>query len=188
MPKWRRIGKRALDYATSFGNGGYVTDSQCGFRAFNKKAVQGLLPKLNGGGFNAESEELIKAHDLSLKIVNTNVTCKYKNLDTSTKNPVSHAFSVLKYIIWLVAERRPLLFIGVPGFVLVITGLLMGIYTLQYYNQTGVFLILQSILISIFLVVGALAMFIGLVLNVIPSIIERLYEREIPDDYHFTKG
>ena len=186
MPKWRRVGKRVLDYATSFGNGGYVTDSQCGFRAFNKKAVQGLLPKLNGGRFNAESEELIKAHELGLKIVNTNVACKYKNLDTSTKNPASHAFSVLKYIIWLVAERRPLLFISIPGFVLVITGLLMGIYTLQHYNQTGVFLILQAILISIFLILGALAVFIGLVLNVLPRIIERLYERELPDDYHFT--
>jgi len=109
-------------------------------------------------------------------------------LDTSTKNPASHAFSVLKYIIWLVAERRPLLFISIPGFVLVITGLLMGIYTLQLYNQTGVFLILQAILISIFLILGTLAVFIGLVLNVLPNIIKRLYERELPDDYHFIEA
>jgi len=95
---------------------------------------------------------------------------------------------VLKYIIWLVAERRPLLFIGIPGFVLVITGLLMGIYTLQHYNQTGMFLILQAILISIFLVLGTLAVFIGLVLNVLPNIIKRLYEGELPDDYHFTEA
>jgi len=186
MPKWRRVGKRVLDYATSFGNGGYVTDSQCGFRAFNKKAVKGLLPRLNGGGFNAESEELIKAHDLGLKIVNTKVACKYKNLDTSTKNPASHALSVLKYIIILVAERRPLLFIGIPGFVLMITGLLMGIYTLQNYNITGVFPILQAILVSIFLVLGTLAFFIGLVLNVLPNIIKRSYEEKPIDNYYFT--
>jgi len=185
MPKWRRVGKRVLDYVTSFANGGYVTDSQCGFRAFNKKAVKSLLPRLNGGGFNAESEELIKAHDLGLKIVSTKVACKYKNLDTSTKNPASHALSVLKYVVYLVAERRPLLFIGIPGFVLIIIGLIMGIYTLQRYNQTGMFPILQAILISIFLVLGTLAVFIGLVLNVLPNIIKRLYDGELQDNYHF---
>ncbi|UCD13705.1 MAG: glycosyltransferase family 2 protein, partial [Thermoplasmatales archaeon] len=68
MPGWRKIGKRILDYATSFGNGGHVTDSQCGFRAFNKKAVKSLAPRLNGGEFNVESEQLIKANDLGLKV------------------------------------------------------------------------------------------------------------------------
>jgi len=68
-----------------------------------------------------------------------------KNLDTSTKDPTSHAFSVMRYVVWLVAEKRPLLFIGVPGFVLVILGLLFGILTLQYYNQTHVFLIPYAI-------------------------------------------
>ena len=174
MPKWRRVGKRVLDYATSFGNGGFVTDSQCGFRAFNKKAVNGLVTRLNGEAFNVESEQLIKANELGLKVVNTHVGCKYKNLDTSTKTPTSHGFSVLRYVIWLIAERRPLLFIGIPGFVLVILGLIFGIHTLQYYNQTGVFLVPYAILISIFLIVGALGMFMGLMLNVLPTILKRV--------------
>lgn len=174
MPIWRRVGKRVLDYATSFGNGGFVTDSQCGFRAFNKKAVKAITPNLNGGAFNVESEQLIKAHELGLGVVNTNVSCKYENLKkTSTKDPTSHGFSVLGYIIWLVAERRPLLFIGVPGFIMMILGLVLGILTLQYYNQTHVFLIPYAIVVSIFLIIGALAMFMGLVLNVLPSILRR---------------
>ena len=179
MPPWRKIGKRVLDYATSFGNGGNVTDSQCGFRAFNKKAVQSLTPRLNGGAFNVESEQLIKAHELGLNVINTRVSCRYKNLDTSTKNPTSHGFSVLNYVIWLVAERRPLLFIGVPGFVFVILGLLFGIQTLQYYNQTHVFLVPYAILVSIFLIIGALGMFIGLMLNVLPGIIKRAREEDM---------
>ena len=173
MPKWRRVGKRLLDYTTSFGNGGYVTDSQSGFRAFNKKALQSITPKLNGDAFSVESEQLIKAHELGLGIVNTHITCKYKNLDTSTKNSTSHGFSVLGYVIWLIAEKRPLLFIGVPGFVLVILGLIFGIHTLQYYNQTHVFLIPYAILVSILLIIGALGVFMGLVLGVLPNIIKR---------------
>lgn len=176
MPAWRKVGKRVLDYATSFGSGGYLTDSQSGFRAFNKRAIEQLTPKLNGEAFSTESEQLIKAHDLGLKVTHQNITCKYKDLETSTKDPASHGFSVLSYVIWLVAERRPLLFIGVPGFVMVLLGLIIGIRELQYYNQTQTFLIINAIVIIILLIVGALAMFIGLMLNVLPSIIKRARE------------
>jgi glycosyltransferase involved in cell wall biosynthesis len=176
MPFWRKIGKRVLDYATSFGNGGYLTDSQCGFRAFNKKSIKALIPKINGNAFSVESEELIKAHELNLKVAHTNVSCKYKNLKTSTKDPASHGFSVLSYVIWLVAERRPLLFIGVPGFIMVIIGLSLGIHTLQFYFQTKTFLLSYAIIVSIFLIIGTLAMFIGLILNIIPHMIRHARE------------
>lgn len=179
MPIWRKIGKNILDYTTSFGNGGYITDSQNGFRAFNKRAMKALTPTLNGKDFCVESEQLIKAHELGLEVAHANISCKYKDLEkTSTKNPASHGFSVLSYIIWLVAERRPLLFIGVPGFIMVILGLFLGIQTLQYYNQTRVFLIPYAILISIFLIIGVLAMFIGLMLNVLPRIIKQNQDEE----------
>jgi len=178
MPLWRRVGKRVLDYATSFGNDGFVTDSQCGFRAFNKKAVRGLVSRLKGDSFGVESEQLIKADELGLNVANINVSCRYKGLDTSTRGPASHGFSVLSYVIWLVAERHPLLFIGVPGFVFLVVGVFWGIRTLQVYNQTHVFLISYALLTSIFLVIGSLAMFIGLVLNVLPSIIRRVREEE----------
>ena len=179
MPFWRKIGKRILDYATSFGNGGHVTDSQCGFRAFNKKAVESLTRSMNGEAFSVESEQLIKAHELGLGVASTTITCKYKNLNTSTKGPASHGASVLSYIIWLIAVRRPLLFISVPGFIFVILGIFLGIITLQHYNQTHVFLISYAILISIFLIVGALGMFIGLMLHVLPSIVKRSKEDDI---------
>ena len=173
MPMWRRVGKRVLDYTTSMGTGGFVTDSQCGFRAFNKKAVEMIAPKLKGDAFSVESEQLIKAHESGLKVVNTSVTCKYDDLETSTKNPASHGLSVLGYIIWVVAERRPLLFIGVPGFICVVIGLVLGIYTFDYYNLNQVLLIPNAIVASILLIVGAFAMFIGLLLNVLPNIIKK---------------
>ena len=173
MPMWRRAGKRVLDYTTSMGTGGFVTDSQCGFRAFNKRAVTAIAPKLKGDAFSVESEQLIKAHEFGLKVINTNVTCKYKDLDTSTRNPASHGLSVLGYVIWVIAERRPLLFLSVPGFISFIIGLVLGIYTLQSFNQSHVFFIPYAIIVSILLIVGALAMLIGLLLNVLPHIIKR---------------
>ena len=173
MPKWRKIGKRVLDYGTSLGTGGVVSDSQCGFRAFNRRAVESITPRLTGNNFSVESEQLVRAHELNLGVTNTSVTCKYENLDTSTKNPATHGMSVLSYVIWLVAERRPLLFITLPGFVSVLVGLFFGILTLQSYNKTHVFPIALAIVVSILLIIGAIAMLMGLVLNVLPNIIKK---------------
>lgn len=174
MPWWRKIGKRVLDYATSFGNGGFVTDSQSGFRGFNTKALEKITPRLSGDEFSIESEQLIRAHDYGLSVGNARISCRYNGLQsTSTKGSASHGISVLSYVIWLVAEKRPLLFIGLPGFFSVLLGLIIGIYTLQLYNQTHVFIIPYAIVVSIFIMLGALAMFMGLVLNVLPSIIKR---------------
>ena len=186
MPLWRKIGKRVLDYTTSFGGGGKVTDSQCGFRAFNKKAVENLNRNMNGDSFTAESEQLIKAKRLGLEVGEAPITCKYKDLDTSTKTPTSHGFSVLGYIIWLVAQRRPLLFIGVPGFFIFLTGIILGIYTLQYYSQNQVFLLSYAILIAIFLIIGAIAIFMGVMLNVLPKIIKQA-QQENDEDFIFLQ-
>jgi glycosyltransferase involved in cell wall biosynthesis len=175
MPLWRKMGKRTLDYATSIGNGGFVTDSQCGFRAFNKKAVSAITPRLHGRHFVVESEQLVLAHDLGLRVTNANITCRYRELTkTSTKHPASHGFSVLNQILTLVAVKRPLLFIGVPGLFLLLVGLYEGISTLQQYNQTHIFAIDNALVVGIVLIVGTLALFIGLTLNVLPGILRRL--------------
>jgi len=169
-----------LDYTTSFGNGGLVTDSQCGFRAFNRRAVEGIAPRLKGDAFSTESEQLVLANKLGLSTATTHVSCKYQSLGnsnaTSTKTPTSHGFSVLGYVLWLVAERHPLIFIGLPGVCFVIIGTFLAILTLQEYNITHVFSIPYALLTTFFLIVGALAVFIGLLLNTLPHIIKRTME------------
>jgi len=42
MPAYRRIGRKVLDHAT----GGPVRDSQCGFRALNRRAIEVLAGTL----------------------------------------------------------------------------------------------------------------------------------------------
>jgi len=182
MPKWRKIGKRLLDYTTSMGNGGFVTDSQCGFRAFNQKAIQQLTPTLKEHSFGIESEQLIKAHELGLKMVNIRVSCRYEDLKrTSTKNPAAHGLSVLRYLINLIAIKRPLAFISLPSFALILAGIYFGIFTLQYYNQTNEFLISYAILVSIFLIIGTIGVFMGLMLTVFPVFLKQERERARSD-------
>ena len=175
MPFWRKIGKRILDYATGI-RAKIVTDSQCGFRAFNKKSIEAFINRLRGNGFSVESEQLVVAKDLDLEIAQVKISCKYKNLKTSKKNPFSHGPSVLRYILWLIAERRPLLFIGVPGMALILVGLFFGMKTLRFYTATNVFLISYALLFVLFLIVGTLAVLMSLLLNILPHIIQRARE------------
>lgn len=114
MPFYRRFGRAVLDHVT--GVGGVVTDSQCGFRVLNRKAIELLAGKLNKDDFAIESEMVRAANDrnLSLRITEVPILCKYGSFDTSTKNPVSHGVGVLNSVIGLIAEKRPLVFIGVP--------------------------------------------------------------------------
>ena len=162
-----------LDITT--GISGTVTDSQSGFRALSRKAIQSMTHVLNGTDFSIESEMILAAKELNLVIKEAPISCRYKGVSNkSTKNPVSHGFGVLNSLIWLIAEKRPLLFIGVPGFVFVVIGIFMGIRTVQIYSHTSYFSVPFTLLSSIFLIVGAIGLFMGLTLTVISRLVEKI--------------
>ena len=93
--------------------------------------------------------------------------------DGSTLNPWKHGFGNLGTIISWISEKRPLLYIGVPGFVLIMIGFFFGLQLLRQYNQLGHFSMPYTMLAGFFIIVGVLGVFIGLVLNVISKLISR---------------
>jgi glycosyltransferase involved in cell wall biosynthesis len=172
MPRYRRVGRFVLDYTTAAGE--LTKDSQSGFRALNQHAIAVLNANhLQANGFSIESEMIMVARDQDLRIKEVPITCMYGIGNTSTENPVSHGVGVLGSIIQLITEKRPLLFIGVPGLVLIMIGFFFGLKLLQQYNQSGYFSLPFTILAGFFIVVGTLGVFIGLVLNVISRLIIR---------------
>lgn len=66
------------------------------------------------------------------------------------------------------------MFIAIPGFILSIIGLLLGIYTIQIYDQTSAFNLAYAILTIFFLIIGFVAMVVGFLLNVIPNMIKKM--------------
>jgi len=174
MPTWRKFGKRVLDYATSLGAGGLVTDSQCGFRAFNKKAIENMVKKLNGKAFSVESEQLIRAHETGLNIGINKISCKYKDLDTSTQGPTAHGFSVLTFLMKHLIIKRPLLFLGFPGLIMLIFGLILSLQYLLVYDQVNIFNIGYFFLLSTLLITGTIAITSGLVINRLPTLLKKI--------------
>ncbi|HJH25455.1 MAG TPA: glycosyltransferase family 2 protein [Methanophagales archaeon] len=169
MPAYRRLGRAVLDHAT----GGPVRDSQCGFRALNRKAIELLAGTLVKDDFAIESEMARIANEHKLRFADVKINCKYGDFKTSTKHPVSHGVGVLNSVIGLIAEKRPLLYIGLPGFVMFVIGVFFGILLLRVYNQNGYFSLAYAMLVSIFMILGAIGLFMGMTLNVIVRLREK---------------
>ncbi|MFZ2071243.1 MAG: glycosyltransferase family 2 protein [Halobacteriota archaeon] len=164
MPFYRRFGRVVLDHVT--GAGGVVTDSQCGFRALNRKAVELLAGTLKKDDFSVESEMTRTAHQQRLRLAEVPIQCKYGRFETSTKNPVSHGFGVLGWLIRAISEEKPLFFFGILGFISTAIGLISGANVLYIANM-GRGVAVGSALISVlFIVIGVFSVFTGLILNV----------------------
>lgn len=138
-PLYRIMGLRILNFMSSIRGDKGVIDTQSGFRAFSCKALDVIL-NCEIDGFGVESEQLALAKKHGLKIVEVPVSIKYSHLDnTSTKNPVRHGLEVMSAIIKLIIEDRPLLLLGVPGFIFILIGVFFGLYFLWYFNNTRYF-------------------------------------------------
>ncbi|MFA7198175.1 MAG: glycosyltransferase family 2 protein [Methanoculleus sp.] len=170
MPFYRRFGRAVLDLASS--NGSPITDSQCGFRALNRKSMESMLDTLRKDDFSTESEMLRIAQERHLRVGETPINCKYGDLDTSTKNPVSHGVEVLGSIFWLVVERKPLLHIGLPGLVAMLAGIFLLLQSFQGFNETGLVQVEQGMLASFLLIPGAVALVLGLSLALMARVRE----------------
>jgi len=165
MPFYRRFGRAVLDIASS--NGSSITDSQCGFRALNRKTVESMAGTLRKDDFSTESEMLRIAQEKHLRIGETPINCRYGDFDTSTKNPLSHGTEVLGSIFWLIVEKRPLLHIGLPGLAAMFAGIFFLLQFFQGFSETGIVPIGQGMLASLFLIPGTVALVMGLMLALI---------------------
>ncbi|NLN09381.1 MAG: glycosyltransferase family 2 protein [Methanoculleus thermophilus] len=166
MPLYRRLGRAVLDLATS--NGSSITDSQCGFRALNRKTMESMLDTLRKDDFSTESEMLRIAQEKHLRVGETPINCKYgDDLHTSTKNPLSHGIEVLGSIFWLTIERKPLLCIGLPGLVAIFAGVFVLLQFFWDFSATGLVPVELGMLASLFLIPGTIALILGLALALI---------------------
>jgi len=172
MPWWRRAGKRVLDYATAWGSpaaaggaGPRLTDSQSGFRAYDRKALEAIEPRQ--AGFGVESQLLMDAQGKALSIGEVRIHCRY-DVDGSTMGSVAHASGVLNDLLTQVGIRRPLLLMGVPSVLTIVVGFAAGAWSVAVYERTGTFAIGWVLLSMLLVNIGALGFFVALMFNLLP--------------------
>lgn len=133
MPGYRKIGIKTITALTSASIEEELTDSQSGFRAYNKKAIQEITPSDSGMGVSTEI--LIKASKKRLKISEVPIEVLYEG-ETSTHHPVPHGLSVILSTMKFISIEHPLKFYGIPGIILLTLGLFFIIWTLQTFSET----------------------------------------------------
>ena len=110
-----------------------VTDSQSGFRAYNKKTIQML--NISEREMGVSTEILIKASKAGLKITEVPIKIIYEG-DTSTHNPTSHGVSVVLSTMKFISIERPITFYGIPGLIMLVIGLGFTVWTIQIFTET----------------------------------------------------
>ena len=131
VPKYREIGIKAITKLTNVSINEKITDSQSGFRAYNKKVLNSINPSEHGMGVSTEI--LIKASKQEFKIFEVPIEVLYDG-DTSTHNPVSHGTSVIFSTMKFTAIEHPLKFYGIPGIILLTVGLFFIVWTIQEFS------------------------------------------------------
>lgn len=136
VPEYRKFGIKVITKVTNATLSDKLTDSQSGFRAYNRKALSDLA--ISDYGMGVSTEILIKASNKGMKIAEVPITILYDG-DTSTHHPVSHGVSVLFSTMKFISIEHPLKFYGIPGIILSAIGLFFVVWTIQYFSEVGDF-------------------------------------------------
>ena len=136
-PGYRKTGIKIITSASNYGTNFKVSDSQSGFRAYSKNAIDAIHPTEQG--MSVSTEILLKISNKGLSIAEVPITVSYEG-ETSSQHSVSHGVGVLVNTIKYVSIKHPLQFYGIPGVGLIIAGLVLGgIFLDAYLNQQTIF-------------------------------------------------
>ena len=134
---YRKTGIKIITSAANYGSNFKVSDSQSGFRAYSKNAIDAIHPTEQG--MSVSTEILLKISNKGLSVAEVPITITYGS-DTSEHNSVSHGVSVLMNTIKYVSIRHPLKFYGIPGMLLIIAGLVLSaVFFDAYLNDEIIF-------------------------------------------------
>src|SRR5260221_14186142 len=109
------------------------------------------------------SEMQVLAGDAQLRVVEVPIEMRY--FGEVKRNPVGHGLDVLNGILTLISERQPLLFFGVPGLLLVLVAVWLGLDVALTFDRVKVLLVGQLIVAVAVGVVGMLTLFTAIILN-----------------------
>ncbi len=130
VPKYRRHGIKIITSVANYGTDLKITDSQSGFRAYSKNAINAIHPTEEG--MSVSTEILLKCSNKGLSLAEVPISVSYDR-DTSKHNPASHGISVLANTIKYTSIRHPLPFYGMTGTAFLVAGIVMGVIFFDAY-------------------------------------------------------
>ncbi|MCJ7632091.1 glycosyltransferase family 2 protein [Candidatus Bathyarchaeota archaeon] len=172
MPWYRRAGVKFITRLVNNSGKHAVRDAQSGFRAYNCESLEKLTLLENGMGVSVEV--LVNARQQGLRIQEVPATCNYsRDVKNSTHNPIRHGVSVVMSIVRLVVEERPLVFLGIPGVVSLLVGVLFGVWMLQIYALERQIMTNVALASIAFILIGLFCVFTAITLYAISRLMQK---------------
>lgn len=174
-PLYRRLGLRTINGLTNLSLGvvraaSRVSDTQSGFRAYDRTATETLATDSGiGNWMDASTDILYHAHHHSYTIEEVPITVTYDVANASTQAPLSHGVVLVRNILKTIERERPLTALAVPGFGLTFGGLGFGYMSLNNYMSSGTFSVGLSLTAAFLMLVGIFACFTAIVLHALST-------------------
>tara|TARA_B100000902_G_scaffold25872_1_gene31112 strand:+ start:83 stop:1027 length:945 start_codon:yes stop_codon:yes gene_type:complete len=176
MPLYRRLGISMINTASNLTSDLGVKDTQSGFRAFNRRALN--LLAFENEGMESTLEVLDQCVEKGLKVNEVPITVRYDVPKSSTYSAFGHGLTVLTYALVSLSHKKPLLVFGLPGMGLLISGTTIGLgmlNTVEEITGGGISLSVGPGLTGAWLAMLGIAMsFTGLVLHGARSLMRRI--------------
>ena len=158
MPFVRSIGLGVVNLLTNVSMGRFrsrrrVRDTQSGFRAYTADAVETLVGADDiGDGMWASTDILYATSDAGFEFHEIGTTIRYDVENGSTEGAATHGFGLVHNIAGFFHRSHPILLVGVPGLMTLLTGSLLTAWSFREPASTPV------------VVVGTMAIALGVVM------------------------
>jgi glycosyltransferase involved in cell wall biosynthesis len=134
VPSYRKLGIKAITNLVNSNTKNKITDSQSGFRGYDKKTLEKIIPSESGMGVSTEI--LIKSNKHKLKIIEVPITICYEK-EITPQQTLSHGTSVIMSTMKFISIEHPLKFYGIPGILFLAIGLFFIVWTIHEFTIDG---------------------------------------------------
>ncbi len=164
------LGNRFFSNFVNFFFGNDITDIFSGFRIFTKRFIK-TFP-LNSQEFEIEAELTIHALEQRLNVSEYDCNYSARNFGSSSKlNTYKDGIKILKLILILIKDEKPLLFFSIFSLIFFIFSLIIGIPVIKGFYLTGLVEKMPSaILAGCLMILSFLSFFSGLILDIIKKV------------------
>lgn len=153
-----------------------LKDIMSGYRVFNKKFVK-TMP-VNSAGFEIETEMTL--HTLDKKFLIKEIPIQYRDRPEgsySKLNTFSDGMRVLKTILWVFKDYKPLAFFSILSSLFFILSLFVGVPVIIEYFQTSYVSKIPSAVLSVgLMLISLISLFSGFILDTVVKQHRESYE------------
>jgi len=167
MPRYRKIGLRPINYLSKIASKTNVNDTQSGYRAYSYDSIK-IVAQLRSQDYSSEFEQLVVLSEKGFVIKEVPVQLKYDGLEkTSKKNFLTHGGELILGSFFMIIQRRPIIYLALPGTFLLALSMFYGFYTISLFNETRYFSMPMSVASGILLIIGVLFVFSSMFIYII---------------------